>query len=636
MDKNLDLICVGRSSVDLYGKQVGCRLEDVASFAKYVGGCPANVAVGTARLGLKSGLITRVGDEQMGRFIVETLAAEGVDTTAIGRDAYRLTALVILGIRDDAHFPHVFYRVDCADMGLRASHIDPEYVASTRSVLVTGTHLSTPDVAAATMRVVSLARSAGARVILDIDYRPVLWGLVSHANGEERFIASNEVTQRIQSLLPDCDLIVGTEEEVRVAGGAESVIPALRAIRKFTDAAIVLKRGVAGCVVYPDAIPRRVQDGIVGPGIPVKVLNTLGAGDGFLSGFLRGWLRDEPWSVCSRYGNLSGALVVSRHGCAPASPTWPELEHLLGSSNPGGNLDADPHLARLHRATTRRRRGPEVWAIAFDHRVQFEAMADDAGRPREDICRLKSIIAEAANRAVGGDAARGALIDDKYGRAALHRFGDGKWWLARPVESPGSRPLEFECSGELSTMLDDWPTHQVVKCLVLHHPDDDASMQIAQHTQLKRLGAVCAHSGHELLLEVIPPVDTRVDESTVARSVEMIYDQGVFPDWWKLPLPVSKTAFERTADVIRRRDPWCRGILILGMSATVETLKTGFDRVASEPLCRGFAVGRSIFNDTALDWFAGRIDDEAAITAIAGVYRGVVELWQGRGNSTIE
>src|ERR1700722_16342826 len=94
--ETLDVITIGRSSVDLYGAQVGGRLEDMTSFSKAVGGCPTNIAIGTARLGLKSGLITRVGDEHMGSFVREQCAREGVDVTGIRTDPVRLTALVLL------------------------------------------------------------------------------------------------------------------------------------------------------------------------------------------------------------------------------------------------------------------------------------------------------------------------------------------------------------------------------------------------------------------------------------------------------------------------------------------------------------------------------------------------------------
>src|ERR1700689_145004 len=124
MTKPLDLITIGRSSVDLYGAQVGGRLEDMGSFHKYIGGSPTNIAAGTARLGLRSALITRVGDEHMGRFIREELAKEGVDVRGVRTDPDRLTALVLLGIRDDTQFPLIFYRADCADMALCEDDID--------------------------------------------------------------------------------------------------------------------------------------------------------------------------------------------------------------------------------------------------------------------------------------------------------------------------------------------------------------------------------------------------------------------------------------------------------------------------------------------------------------------------------
>src|SRR5471030_1234898 len=118
MESALDVITIGRVSVDLYGQQTGGRLEDMASFAKYIGGCPANIAVGTARLGLKSALLSRVGDEHMGRFVREQLVREGVDVSALKTDPARLTALVILWIRDQSTFPLIFYRENCADMAL--------------------------------------------------------------------------------------------------------------------------------------------------------------------------------------------------------------------------------------------------------------------------------------------------------------------------------------------------------------------------------------------------------------------------------------------------------------------------------------------------------------------------------------
>tara|TARA_R110002095_G_scaffold44783_6_gene40337 strand:+ start:1031 stop:1615 length:585 start_codon:yes stop_codon:yes gene_type:complete len=192
----LDVITIGRSSVDLYGAQIGGRLEDMRSFNKYVGGSPTNMAVGTARLGLKSALITRVGNEHMGRFICETLAAEGVETGGIVTDPERLTALVLLGIRDQEQFPLIFYRENCADMALCEADIDPDFIGRARCVTVTGTHLSNPQTEAAVLKALRIAREKGLKTALDIDFRPNLWGLAGHGEGESRFIASAKVTQK--------------------------------------------------------------------------------------------------------------------------------------------------------------------------------------------------------------------------------------------------------------------------------------------------------------------------------------------------------------------------------------------------------------------------------------------------------
>src|SRR5215218_7043065 len=176
-EKSLDLIAIGRAGVDLYGQQIGGRLEDMASFAKYVGGSPTNTAIGASRLGLKAGLVTRVGDEHFGRFIREQLMREGVDTRGVKTDPKRLTALAILGVQDDKRFPLIFYRHDCADMGLVEDDIDEGYIASAKAVCLSGTHFSTATTDAMNRKAIRAAKSAGRLVAFDVDYRPSLWGL---------------------------------------------------------------------------------------------------------------------------------------------------------------------------------------------------------------------------------------------------------------------------------------------------------------------------------------------------------------------------------------------------------------------------------------------------------------------------
>ena len=238
-DPHFDLVCMGRAAVDLYGEQPGARLEDQSSFAKYLGGCPANIAVGASRLGLRAAMLTRVGDEANGRFVREALSAEGVDVSHVRTDPRRLTALVFLAIKDRESFPLVFYRHDCADMAVSASDFDEAFLGNAKALLVSGTHFSRPATAQACAAAMKLAK----RVVFDIDYRPVLWGLTGHGLGEERFVADESVSAHLQTILPGCDVIVGTEEEIHIAGGTTDTLGACRRIRELAPDEQELSRG---------------------------------------------------------------------------------------------------------------------------------------------------------------------------------------------------------------------------------------------------------------------------------------------------------------------------------------------------------------------------------------------------------
>ncbi|WP_372834310.1 5-dehydro-2-deoxygluconokinase, partial [Puniceibacterium confluentis] len=408
--KQLDLITIGRSSVDLYGTQVGGRLEDMRSFDKYIGGSPTNIACGTARLGLKSALITGVGDEHMGRFIIEELAREGVDTRGVKTDPDRLTALVLLGIRDQDQFPLIFYRENCADMGLTVEDIDEGFVTQARAVVATGTHLSNPQVAAATIKALRIARDNGMQTALDIDYRPNLWGVAGHGDGESRFVESAAVTDKLQATLHYFDLIVGTEEEFHIAGGSTDTIAALRAVRAVSGATLVCKRGAAGAVAFGGDIPDSLDDGEAGPGFPIEVFNVLGAGDGFMSGLLKGWLDGEDWPTALKYANACGAFAVSRHGCTPAYPSWAELQYFFERGVQRPDLRNDAALEQVHWATNRHLDWPEVRVFAYDHRQQMQEL--DGATP-EKIGRFKELCLAATGQVAGGRPGYGLLCDGR-------------------------------------------------------------------------------------------------------------------------------------------------------------------------------------------------------------------------------
>ncbi|MGI4982268.1 MAG: bifunctional 5-dehydro-2-deoxygluconokinase/5-dehydro-2-deoxyphosphogluconate aldolase, partial [Janthinobacterium lividum] len=394
--RRYDLACLGRLGVDLYAQQVGCTLQEATSFAKYLGGSSANIAFGAARLGLRTAMISRVGDEQMGDFLVQALEQEGCDTRGVQVDRERLTALVLLGLKDRDTFPLLFYRENCADMAIDPRQIPEDLIAECRALLITGTHLSTDTVRAASKAALGLAARHDVVRVLDIDYRPVLWGLTSRGGGETRYVPDEKVSAQLQQMLPSFDLLIGTEEEFLIAGGvAHDLMDSLRRVREVTPAAMVVKLGAKGCAFIPGAVPDRIEQALTVQGERVEVMNVLGAGDAFAAGLMTGLLGGKDFVEAAKLANACGALTVSRHGCAPAMPTPAELHHWFsGKRNP--RVDADTQLSHLHRSSVARPRWDELNVLAFDHRTQFLDMARAAGAPESRIPALKRLLVRAA------------------------------------------------------------------------------------------------------------------------------------------------------------------------------------------------------------------------------------------------
>jgi 5-dehydro-2-deoxygluconokinase len=629
----LDIITFGRCSVDLYGQQIGSRLEDIASFAKSVGGSPSNIAIGAARLGLRAGLLTAVGDEQMGRFVLEQMGREGVSTTGIKVDKERLTALVLLSVENEKFFPLIFYRENCADMAITEEDVDEAFIKSAGAICVTGTHFSKPGVAAAQKKAMRIAKANGGKIAFDIDYRPNLWGLAGHAAGEERYIASERVSKHLSAILPDCDLIVGTEEEIRAASGKEDVYEALLAIRAVSAATIVLKRGPMGCVVFEGKIPKTIDDGIIGKGFPIEVYNVLGAGDGFMAGFLRGWLRGEPSQTSATYANACGAFAVSRLLCSPEYATWTELQKFLAEGSTHHALRKDEAINHVHWATTRRPQAAGMMAFAIDHRSQLEAMADKAGAPREKISKLKVLAVQAAAKVAGGKSGYGMLLDEKYGREAFFAAAKENFWIGRPVELPGSRPLRFEFSNDIGSQLVDWPVTHTIKALSFYHPDDPAELKADQQAALRGLFDASRRVGRELLVEIIAGKHGALKDDTIARAITELYALGIKPDWWKLEPQTSVQAWANVAGVIQKNDAFCRGIVMLGLDAPEAELGAAFKIAADVPLVKGFAVGRTLFGEVAQAWLADKMTDGAAVADMAARFQRLCDLWQGARKS---
>jgi len=624
------MICLGRFAVDFYAQQIGARLEDVTSFAKYMGGSSANTAFGCARLGLKAALISRIGDDGLGRFLVETIAREGCDVSHVSTDPSRLTGAVVLGIKDKDTFPLIFMRENCADMAIAEADVDEAFIAGSKALLITGTHFSTEYIDRISNLALDRARKNDVRTVLDIDYRPVLWGLTTRGDGETRYVRSDTVTAHLQRILPKIDLVVGTIEEFNIAGGSADIMESLRKVRALTAGVLLVKRGPMGCAVIDGPVPGSLDDAFNGRGVEVAVLNVLGAGDAFSAGFLSGWVRGEDYDACCRYANACGALVVSRHGCAPAMPTRIELDYFLANVESIPRPDQDVTLSRLHRVTAPRTSHDEVFAFTFDHRNQFFDLAQAAEADESRLPKLKQLFVEAVaqtEQSLSISGRVGLLCDDRYGQDALDAATGRGWWIGRPVEFPGSNPLQFDRGRSIGTHLVSWPQEHIAKCLVKYHPDDDLDNRLEQEAQVRALYDAVQASGHELLLEIIPPRELPRANDTVLRSLKRLYNLGIYPEWWKLE-PMSAEQWQAIDALVAERDPYCRGVVVLGQSATIDALRAGFRAARASRTCRGFAVGRTIFEEPSRRWLSGAIDDATLVQEVRAKFEMLIDAWR--------
>ncbi|MBA3354454.1 MAG: 5-dehydro-2-deoxygluconokinase [Pyrinomonadaceae bacterium] len=320
-DRNFDILLMGRSSIDLYANDIGAPFHEIKNFAAYVGGCPANISVGTRRLGLRSVLLTAVGEDPVGDFVLHFLAQEGVVNNFIPRKTGRRTSAVILGIEPPDKFPLVYYRDNCADIELTIEDVLAAPIAESHLLLISGTGLSREPSRSATIFAAERARASGTKVVLDLDFRPDQWH-DARAFG---------VT--IRSVVRLTDVVLGTADEVKAGAlqedvsvtvehsqvsGAQVSGDLLKAVETILTAgpeALVLKRGGDGTTVYLES-----GEKIEAATFPVEVYNVLGAGDAFASGFLYGYLKGWDWHRSARMGNACGAIVVTRHGCANFMP----------------------------------------------------------------------------------------------------------------------------------------------------------------------------------------------------------------------------------------------------------------------------------------------------------------------------
>jgi 5-dehydro-2-deoxygluconokinase len=308
-EKRLDFISIGRVCIDLNANEINQPMEQTMTFTKYVGGSPANICIGMARLGMKTGFIGKVANDQMGRFIVDYLQKNQIDATQVATDhTGAVTGLAFTEIKSPTDCSILMYRDNAADLLLSPDEVSEDFVSEAKVVLISGTALAQSPSREAVFLTLEYARKHGAILVFDLDYRPYTW-------------KSREETATYYNLAAEkCDVILGTREEFdlmeRFEGTASNDETTASKWFGYKAKIVVIKHGKDGSIAY-------TTDGLSHKGsiFPAKVIKTFGAGDSYAAGFLYGLMQGWEISDCMAFGGAAASIVISSHSCSDAMPT---------------------------------------------------------------------------------------------------------------------------------------------------------------------------------------------------------------------------------------------------------------------------------------------------------------------------
>jgi 5-dehydro-2-deoxygluconokinase len=309
--RNHELITMGRVGVDIYPEQIGVGLEDVSTFGKFLGGSATNVAVAAARLGHRSAVVTRTGDDPFGRFIHQALQRFGVDDQYVTSVPDVPTPVVFCEIFPPDDFPLYFYRGSKApDLHISADELDYDAIRAADIFWVTVTGLSQEPSREAHLAALEARRGHGTTVI-DLDYRPMFWE------------SPEAATAQIAKALPFATVAVGNKEECQVAVGETEPEAAAKALQDAGIELAIVKQGPLGVLGV------RGDESVVVPPVPVQVVNGLGAGDAFGGALVHGLLTGATLTQTLSGANAAGSFVAGQLSCADAMPTVTQLETYL-------------------------------------------------------------------------------------------------------------------------------------------------------------------------------------------------------------------------------------------------------------------------------------------------------------------
>lgn len=610
MTRSLHLIALGQSHADFYGDQIGSSLKDMLSFKKYVGGLAARVAIGCARLGLHSALISSTGNDPMGQFLTETLTEEKVDISQMKRHSFA-TAISLKAIEHN-HTSPLFYQEKNPEISLLESDLNPDFIAKSQALFISTLNLCLENVKQATLNAVKIAREKQTKIILAIEHFDSSCATTGHD---------------LQNLLPLCDLILGDEKAYQQIMGMNDPYAALKQLQSQTKAILVLKHS-HGCWAFNQPIAPQWQANAHHFDFKIEKTFVIDGFDAFIAGFLRGWLQNHSLDSCCQFAAASFTLAHARQPHCNALPSEKEMALYLNEQPQGASQTLKTaNFSHIHYASTRHYPQDQLLMFSFGYHSQWQKLGEIFAASESTILQAKALLAEGL-KMVTLDNPHASIIIDDHLQPELLPFISHYRWLARSVEAPQEIPLQFKADPDITRILLQWPKNHIVKISITYHPDDRYALRGQQEATLSLLYRACRATEHELLIEILPPGNSLITASTMAHIKQRFYQIGIYPDWWLIQTPRDQRSWDSIARMLEEQDPYCRGVLVSTPQAMMEQLIMPFKVAANQKWCKGFVLGRAIFQQSLEEWFAQKIPDQALIDFIANHFRNILHLWE--------
>ncbi len=609
-----DIIALGQSFVDLFGEQQGASLKDMMSFKKHVGGMSA-FACGFARLGLKTALISSVGQDDFGQFILESMAHENVDVSQVQVDARKQTALMLRAMLNRFSFPTLTHKNNCADVLEEEADLCSSFIGKSQALFITSSNFNSKNAQRIIKEAISVANQKQTKVILALDY-----------------VDDNNQNILLKTL-PFCSLVIGNESDFAYLSGEKDPFHSLSSLRALTNAIFVMKNS-QGCFVFSQ-IPHDLTTAPHHAGFLTDKLIPFTSKESFITGFIFGWLNGFSSEKSCEYAMASLALTQSREEHSDSFPNMDALKIFLSSQSQVVQTIRTPLFDHLHYAQTRAKPHEHLFTFSFGHPQVWSKLAESANVDENTLTKAKMLIASGIQQAAMKNP-HISLMTQADPQEEIIDSLPSPHVLMRSLDAPGVIPLQIQGDADITHTLLTWPKHHAAKVTLAYHPDDRYALRQQQEATLNHLYLATRRTGHELIVEISPPTNSLITASTISHIMQRIYEIGIYPDWWQISPPRDLRAFENISRVISENDRFCHGVLMMAQHATFEQLPIIFNACAKQPYSKGFIVDKSLFHVALNQWLAQSLSNQVFVETVCRNFEKAISIWEQTKSLAIE